>query len=94
MSEEMVMTRGVAQIEAKIAEFLSAQSIAVGDYGSIGEIPLLAGDVLDSLGIVQLTMFIAEAFEVEVDDEDFVPENFATVGTLATFVHGKLQVVG
>jgi acyl carrier protein len=94
MSDVLTMSHSVSEIEAKIAEFLAAQSIEVPKGERVGDVPLLAGDALDSLGIVQLTMFLADAFEVEVEDEDFVPENFATVGSLAEFVHAKLEARG
>jgi acyl carrier protein len=50
---------------------------------------LLASGVLDSLGILQLTTFLSGELSVEVADEDFLPENFQTVGSLARFVRSK-----
>ena len=94
MSEDATMTHSVADIETRIAENLAAQSIAVEGADAVGDIPLLAGDALDSLGIVQLTMFLAEEFEGEGEDDDFVPENFATIGSLAAFVHAKAEARG
>ena len=51
--------------------------------------PLLQGGLLDSLGILQLTMFLSETLGIEVTDEDYVPENFETVGRLVDFVVRK-----
>ncbi len=51
--------------------------------------PLLQGGLLDSLGILQLTMFLSETLGIEVTDEDYVPENFETVGSLVDFVVRK-----
>ncbi len=34
-------------------------------------------------------IFLGEHLHVEIEEEDFVEENFATVGTLATYVVGK-----
>jgi acyl carrier protein len=50
--------------------------------------PLL-GSGLDSLSILQLMIFLGEHLQVEIEEEDFVEENFATVGTLAAYVVGK-----
>lgn len=50
---------------------------------------LLTSGALDSLGILQLTMFLADELQIEVTDEDFVPENLETVGSLLQFVLRK-----
>lgn len=50
---------------------------------------LLADGALDSLGILQLTMFLADELRIEVADEDFMPENFETVGNLVQFILRK-----
>ena len=50
--------------------------------------PLL-GSGLDSLSILQLMMFLGEQLQVEIEDLDFVEENFATVGTLVAYVVAK-----
>ena len=50
--------------------------------------PLL-GSGLDSLSILQLMIFLGEQLHVEIEELDFVEENFATVGTLVTYVVAK-----
>ncbi len=50
---------------------------------------LLSSGALDSLGILQLTMFLADELKIQVTDEDFVPENLETVGSLVRFVVHK-----
>ncbi len=51
--------------------------------------PLLASGALDSLGILELVIFIGEKFGIEVADEDFDPTNFETIGHLVQFVERK-----
>jgi acyl carrier protein len=53
------------------------------------ETPLLGSGLLDSLGIIQLTTYLGEELGVEIADDDFTEENFATVGSLARFVERK-----
>lgn len=50
---------------------------------------LLADGTLDSLAILQLTLFLADELQIEVSDQDFVPDNFETVGSLVQFVMRK-----
>lgn len=51
----------------------------------IGAIP-----ELDSMAVVTLITTLEERFGIVVDDDDIDGDTFATVGTLADFVAGKL----
>jgi acyl carrier protein len=60
------------------------------DLGSIThDLDLLAGEVIDSLGIMQLITFLEERYAIKVDDEDLDPENFRSVDTIVAFVERK-----
>jgi acyl carrier protein len=51
---------------------------------------LLERGVVDSTGVMELALFVEEAFRIKVDDEDFVPENLDSVRNIARFVERKL----
>jgi acyl carrier protein len=53
------------------------------------DFPLIDNRVIDSLEMLKLISLIEEEFEVEVDDEELVPENFGTIGAIARFVEQK-----
>jgi acyl carrier protein len=50
--------------------------------------PLLDG-ALDSTDVLRLVVHVEERYGVRIEDTDLVPENFATVATLADLVRGK-----
>lgn len=76
-----------------IKNFLSTTP-AIGISGDVNsETPLLKGNGLDSLGVLQLMVFLSETMNIEITDEDFVPENFETVGTLARFISEKRSLM-
>jgi acyl carrier protein len=50
---------------------------------------LIDGKVLDSLGIIQMVSFLEREFGIQVNDDEIVPRNFETLGTLAAFVEQK-----
>jgi acyl carrier protein len=52
---------------------------------------LITEEILDSLGLYQLVSYLEEHFGVEVDDEELVYENFATVADIAQLVATKLS---
>lgn len=51
--------------------------------------PLIDNQVLDSLGIYQMVNFIQDEFDIEIDAEELVPDNFATIGAIDRLVTDK-----
>jgi len=50
------------------------------------DIPLLEGGAVDSLGFLELMMFLGERFGIELQDDDFDPENIGTPARLVAFI--------
>jgi len=46
----------------------------------------LEAGVVDSLGVVELVSFVEENFNVQVPDDDIVPDNFDSVDNLAAYI--------
>ena len=51
---------------------------------------LINSGVVDSLSLLRLINFIEEKFDVIVEDEEVVPENFDTLKIMETFVTERL----
>jgi acyl carrier protein len=75
----------VQTIEARIVDFVRRELL---DGGATFDrnVSLLNGDLIDSMGVLRLSAFVADAFGVTMRPGDFVVENFRTVGALAAFV--------
>lgn len=71
-------------IEEAILSYLSKRFPAQAPFNRDSQ--LLDDGTIDSLGFLDLMMFLAEEFSITLDDEDFTPENLATPGHLITFV--------
>lgn len=50
---------------------------------------LLERGVVDSTGVMELAMFVEGAFNIKVNDEDFIPDNFDSIQKIAAFVERK-----
>lgn len=50
---------------------------------------LLASELLDSQGMMELVAFLEERFAIQVEDADLVPENFKSVDAMTALVAGK-----
>jgi acyl carrier protein len=68
-----------------IEHFLSGRAERLRDDGS------LLGNVVDSLGVLDLVTYLQDRFKISVEDEDVVPGNLDTVNNLVAFVARKLD---
>jgi acyl carrier protein len=50
---------------------------------------MLAGGVIDSLGITELIAFLEGKYAIKVDDDDIDAENFRSIDSIAAFVERK-----
>jgi acyl carrier protein len=71
--------------EDRIVEFIRRELLEAG-AGFDRNANLLTGDLIDSMGVLRLSAFVADAFGVTMRPGDFVVENFRTVEALAGFV--------
>jgi len=52
---------------------------------------LTQSGVLDSMGVLELIMFIEQQFGVTIPDEDTLPENLDSVSRIVRYVGGRLE---
>lgn len=55
------------------------------------EVDLLASGIIDSYEIVNIVVELEEAFDMEIDPELVVPENFQTVDAIVKMVEGIIN---
>ena len=67
--------------------FPAARTSAINDHS-----PLLNSGIIDSLGTLDVVAFMERSFGIEIADDDLVPENFASIHTLASFVQHKIDL--
>lgn len=51
---------------------------------------LIASQVIDSTGFLELVTYVEEAFGIAIEDEEMTPENLDSVAALSKFVLRKL----
>jgi acyl carrier protein len=72
--------------QSAITEFITKE-LAIGRAKELRpDDDLLATGVLDSLGLMQLVLFLEERLGVKVPDEDVVIENFQSVSALTAYL--------
>jgi acyl carrier protein len=78
-------------IERQVRDFIGDNFILAGDATSLpGDASLTQAGVLDSMGVLELIMFIEERFGIRVPDEDALPEHLDAVDRIVRYVEGRL----
>jgi acyl carrier protein len=67
-----------------VKQFLDGHAEKLRDDGS------LLGDVIDSVGVLELVTYLQERFAINVEDEEVVPGNLDSVHNLVAYVARKL----
>ncbi len=50
---------------------------------------LLDKGIIDSTGVLELVGFLEENYQIQIEDEELVPENLDSVNNLANFIQKK-----
>jgi acyl carrier protein len=80
-----------AAIEQKILIFIQDRFAAAQHQDLAIHDLLLEGGLIDSMGFIDLIQFLESEFDMTVEGEELLPENFQSIAVLATFVKTKLN---
>ena len=90
MTDESGST-SLTEIESKVTKILVDQlglDLKAEDIRS--DASLLDEVGLDSVALIRFAMGLETEFDVEIDDDDLVIENFETTGRVARYVQGRM----
>ena len=76
-------------MKTEIRDYLQAHRAAEGHVEFADGESLLEAGVVDSVTMIDLITFLESKYEVAVDEDDMIPENFDTVDAIVSFVSGK-----
>ncbi len=78
-------------IEDQIKQYVAENFLFSDDgYTLPEEASFLEEGIVDSTGVLELILFVEETYDVTVDNEDVLPENFDSVTRLAAFIRRKI----
>jgi acyl carrier protein len=63
------------------------------DVQLLDDDPLLARGIIDSMGVMELIVFLEEEFGVAVGDADITEENLGSLAAIARYVASKQAIV-
>ena len=77
-------------IETQIRDYLAKNILFTdNDFEYSDDDSFLEQDIIDSVGVMELVLFVEETFSLAVNDHEVTPYNFDSVNKLARFVRSK-----
>ena len=79
----------MSEIERDVRVFISENFILDGEELE-GDASLTGEGVLDSMGVLELIMFVEERYGFKVPDEDTLPENFDSIDRIVRYLGDRV----
>ncbi|MEE9616129.1 MAG: acyl carrier protein [Anaerolineae bacterium] len=80
-------------VEETIRTYIAENMLFSDDgYPHSDSASFLEEGIVDSMGILELMMFVEENFHITVEDEEVVPDNFDSVSKMAAYIRSKSPV--
>lgn len=76
-------------MQEKIRHFIVENFLFGDDEGLDNDTSFLETGVIDSTGILELVTFLDETFNIEIDDEELLPENLDSINNIVAFLSRK-----
>ncbi len=83
------MQKGGLQMEQpknKIRSFIVENFLFGEENDLTDDTSFLNEGIIDSTGVLELIEFLEEEFEIEIDDDDMIPENLDSLNNLDKFL--------
>ena len=61
------------------------------DDGFAPEASFLENGLVDSVGIMELVSFLEETFNIEIQDDELIPDNLDSLQNIARFIRHKIS---
>jgi acyl carrier protein len=82
------------KVEQQVRDFVAQNFVMAEAADLAADQSLMEARLIDSTGVLELVAFLEEAFGVQVSDEDLVPENLDTIGSIVAYVQRKTGGTG
>jgi acyl carrier protein len=81
----------IQNIKAQIRQYIAKNLLFSGNnFKYSDDASFLEEGIVDSLGIMDLTMHIQETYGVTINDAELTPDNFDSVNKVAQYIQSKL----
>lgn len=82
----------MSDIKAQVRQYIADNFM----FGAAARVPgdsdsFLEHQVLDSTGFLELVAHLEESYDIQITDEEMIPENLDTLNAIAAFVARKQE---
>lgn len=78
-------------IKEKIVKFLEEIFLTAAGRDSIGEDEsFLESGIIDSTGVLEFISFLEGSFQIQVSDEEIIPQNLDSISKVVSYLNRKL----
>lgn len=75
--------------KSKIRDFIIENFLFGNADGLQDDTSFLEEGIIDSTGVLELVTFLEETYQIQVDDEELIPENLDSIDNVAAFLERK-----
>jgi acyl carrier protein len=80
----------MADTKSMIRQYILAELIKDKKQANLKDSDsLIESGIVDSLGIMKLIGFLEDKVNIQISDDELIPENFSSVDSIAALVHKK-----
>ena len=76
---------------ATIRNFISENFLFGDDVQLDNDASFLDAGIIDSTGVLELISFVEETYNIKVDDEEIIPENFDSLKNVSDYLEQKIN---
>ena len=79
------------EIQDEIKNYI-VENILFGDGDILDSDTLLQENgILDSIGFLEIITFVEERYQIKIEDNEVVPENFGSIERISSFIKKKMK---
>jgi len=77
-------------VKTTIREYILENYLFTEDQSALADdVSFMDEGIIDSTGVMELIAFLKEEFDVDVEDDEMIPENLDSVDNLVAFIAKK-----
>jgi acyl carrier protein len=80
----------MADVKGAIRNFIIENFLFGNADGLKDDTSFLEEGIIDSTGVLELVTFLEETYEIQVDDEELIPENLDSIDNVAAYLERKM----
>ena len=79
----------MSDTKSKVRDFIIENFLFGNADGLQDDTSFLEEGIIDSTGVLELVTFLEETFEIQVDDEELIPENLDSINNVTAYLDRK-----